>query len=106
MTTSTSGRAALMRRPSSLKDLVRDRWFSGLTSFHPRMISGAWLEAKTPTSSAMAGPRRHVRSCVPHLAQKLRLGHARHDEVEAQQVGIDARREERHVVPFDRGTHL
>ncbi len=42
---STSGFAALMRLPSSVIERVRLSLFPALTSFQPRMMSGAWLEA-------------------------------------------------------------
>src|SRR3954470_13995252 len=75
-------------------------------SFQPRTTSGAWLEAKTPASSAMAGPRRGVGAGGADLRQELALGHAAHHEVEAQQVRIHARREEGDVVLLDRRAHL
>src|SRR5499427_3731321 len=106
ISTITSGLAALMRRPSSVIERARLSWFAALTSFQPRMISGAWLDANTPTSLAMAGPRRGFRPGVAHLAQKLRLGHPGDDEVEAQQVGVDARCEKCDIVALDCLAHL
>src|SRR5579864_1765709 len=103
---STSGRAALMRRPISVMERVRLSWLAGLTSFQPRMMSGAWLEANTPTSLAMAGPRCGHRTRFFHLAEEFRLGHADDDEVEPEQVGIHPRREKRHVVALDGSAHL
>src|SRR5215467_9865503 len=70
----TSGFAALMRRPSSVIERDRLSWFAALTSFQPRTMSGAWLEANTPTSLAMAGPRGALGSGVPHLGEELGLG--------------------------------
>src|SRR5689334_13299725 len=95
-----------MRPPSSVIERDRLFWFSALTSFQPRMMSGAWLEANTPTSLAMAGPRRRLGARVAHLCEELGLGHAGDDEIEAQQIGIDPRREENDVVALDRLAHL
>src|SRR6266699_4983316 len=106
ISTSTSGRAALMRRPSSVSARLRSCWSAGLTSFHPRMISGAWLEANTPTSLAMARPRRRGRSGGPHILEEIRIGHSGDYEIETQKIRVDPRREEGHVVALDRGTHL
>src|SRR4051812_15768048 len=75
-------------------------------SFHPRTTSGAWLDAKTPASSAMTGPRGGIGAGRAHLAEELRVGHAAHDEIEAQQIRVDPRREERHVVLLHRRAHL
>src|SRR4029077_5478583 len=102
----TSGFAALMRRPTSVIDRVRLSWFAGLTSFQPRTMSGAWLEANTPPSLAMAGPRRRFGPGVPDFLQELRFGHAGDDEVEAQQVRIDPGGEEHHVIALDCLAHL
>src|SRR5262245_50408296 len=102
----TSGLAAFMRRPSSVIERERLSWFAALTSFQPRMMSGAWLAAYTPTSLAMAGPRRGFRAGVAHLGEELPLRHPADDEVEAQQVGVDARCEEHDVVALDRLAHL
>src|SRR5882672_8569095 len=103
---STSGFAALMRPPSSVIDRVRLSLFAALTSFQPRTMSGAWLAAYTPTSLAMAGPSRRFGSGVAHLFQELGLGHPGDHEIEAQQVGIDPRGEEDHVIALDRLAHL
>src|SRR6266853_1473680 len=70
------------------------------------MMSGAWLEANTPTSLAMARPRRRGRSGGPHFSQEIRLGHSGDHEIETQKIRVDPRREEGHVVALDRGTHL
>src|SRR4051812_33689760 len=75
-------------------------------SFQPRTTSGAWLDAKTPASSAMAGPRGGIGAGRAHLAEELRVGHAAHDEIEAQQIRVDPRGEERDVVLLHRGAHL
>src|SRR2546428_9617505 len=106
ISTRTSGRAALMRRPSSVSARVRSRWLAGLTSFQPRMMSGAWLDAYTPTSSAMARSRRGGGPGGPHFSQEFRFGHAGDHEVETQKVGVDARSEERDVVALDGGAHF
>src|SRR4029077_11266170 len=95
---STSGFAALMRRPTSVIDRVRLSWFAGLTSFQPRTMSGAWLEANTPTRLAMAGPRGILGAGVAHSGEEFGLGHAGDDEIEAQQVGVHARRQKNDVV--------
>src|SRR5687768_8499279 len=88
---STSGRAASMRRPSSRKAAV-SRVFSGSgTRAQSRTSSGPWLAAKQPTSSAIAQP--------PH---ELLVLHADAEAVEAQEVGVGALRQERHVVLFQR----
>src|SRR6266571_4181720 len=106
ISTSTSGRAALMRRPSSVSARLRSCWSAGLTSFQPRMISGAWLEANTPASLAMARPRRGGGPGGSHFSQEFRFGHSGNHEVEAQKVGVDPRGEERDVVALDRGAHF
>src|SRR5882672_467642 len=103
---STSGFAALMRRPTSVIDRVRLSWFAGLTSFQPRTMSGAWLEANTPTSLAMAGPRGVLGAGVAHLGEEFALGHAGDDEIEAQEIGVHARREKNDVVALHRLAHL
>src|SRR5260370_24222699 len=69
-------------------------------------MSGAWLEANTPTSLAMARPRRGVGPGGPHFVQEIRLGHSSDHEIEPEQVRIDPRREEGYVVALDRGPHL
>src|SRR5258708_25448161 len=95
-----------MRLPSSVSELVSSLWFAGLTSFQPRMISGAWLDAYTPTSLAMARPRRGGGPGGSHFSQEIRLGHSRDHEIEPKQVRVDPRREEGHVVALARGPHL
>src|SRR5262245_4330136 len=70
------------------------------------MISGAWLEANTPTSLAMAGPRGGFGSGVAHLLQELGLRHSRDDEIESKQVGIDPGGEKYDIVALDRLAHL
>src|SRR5262252_7456751 len=102
----TSGFAALMRRPSSVIERERLSWFAALTSFQPRMMSGAWLAAYTPTSLAMARPRGVFSPGAAHLREELGLGHAGDDEIEAQQVGIHPRGEENDVVALDRLAHF
>src|SRR5258708_12378439 len=95
-----------MRLPSSVSELVSSLWFAGLTSFQPRMISGAWLDAYTPTSLAMARPRRGGGAGGSHVSQEIRRGHSRDHEIEPKQVRVDPRREEGHVVALDRGPHF
>src|SRR5882762_1904168 len=70
------------------------------------MMSGAWLEANTPTSLAMARPRRRVGPGGPHFFQEVRLRHPGDHEIEPEQVGVDPRREKRDVVALDRSAHL
>src|SRR5882672_6392796 len=103
---STSGLAALMRRPTSVIDRVRLSWFAGLTSFQPRTMSGAWLEANTPTSLAMAGPRGALGAGVAHLGVEFALGDAGGDEIEAQEIGVHGRRKKNDGVALHRGAQL
>src|SRR6266508_2289282 len=70
------------------------------------MMSGAWLDANTPTSSAMARSRRRCGPGGPHPFQELRFRHAGNHEVEAQKIGVDARSEECDVVALDGGAHF
>src|SRR5712691_9088227 len=70
------------------------------------MMSGAWLEANTPASLAMARPRRRVGPGGPHFFQEIRLGHSCDHEIEPEQVRVDPRREERDVVALNRGAHF
>src|SRR5687767_1746498 len=80
-----------MRRPSSRKAAV-SRVFSCSGIFaQSRTRSGPWLAAKQPTSSAIAQP-----------SHELLVLHADAVAVKAQQVGIGALREKRHVVLFQR----
>src|SRR5712692_521446 len=95
-----------MRRPSSMRARVRSCWLAGLTSFQPRMMSGAWLDAYTPISLAMARSRRGGGPGGPHFSQEFRFGHSGNHEVEAQKVRVDPRSEERDVVALDRGAHF
>src|SRR5258705_222233 len=95
-----------MRLPSSVSEFVSSFWLAGFTSFQPRMISGAWLEANTPTSLAMARPRRGVGPGRPHFFQEIGLGHSGDHEIEPEEIRVDPRREEGHVVALDRGPHL
>src|SRR6266852_1781005 len=103
---STSGLATLMRLPSSVSELVSSLWFAGLTSFQPRMISGAWLDAYTPTSLAMARPRRSGGPGGSHFSQEIGLGHSGDHEIEPEEIRVDPRRQEGHVVALDRGPHF
>src|SRR4051812_35787688 len=92
---STSGCADLSRRPSSSKALF-SRDFSAVgTASHSRIRSGPWLAAKAPAKLAMAQ--------APH---ELLVLHAGGEEVVAQQVGVRALREERHVVLGQRLAHF
>src|SRR5258706_15430979 len=70
------------------------------------MISGAWLEANPPTSLAMARPRRRVGAGGAHFFQEIGLGHSGDNEIEPEEIGVDPRREEGHVVALDRGPHF
>src|SRR5438128_12361988 len=69
-------------------------------------MSGAWLDAYTPASLAMARPRRGGGPGGPHFSQEFRFGHAGNHEIEAQKVGVDPRSEERDIVALDGGAHL
>src|SRR5467141_2215482 len=70
------------------------------------MMSGAWLEANTPASLAMARPRRSVGPGGSHFFQEIRFGHSGDHEIEPEQVRVDPRREESYVVALDRGPHF
>src|SRR2546428_1082167 len=70
------------------------------------MMSGAWLEANTPASLAMARPRRSVGPGGSHFFQEIRFGHSGDHEIEPEQVRVDPRREEGYVVALDRGPHF
>src|ERR1041385_8608948 len=65
------------------------------TASHSRMSSGPWLAAKAPAKLAMA-----------QAPLELFVLHAGGEEVVAQQVGVGALREERHVVLGQRLAHL
>src|SRR5665213_3136905 len=54
---------------------------------HSRTITGPWLAAKTPTSSAMRRPAG-IGVLASYLPQELRFGHADVTEVEPQQIGV------------------
>src|SRR6267378_3815564 len=54
----------------------------------------------------MARSRRGLGAGVAHFLQEFGLGHAGDDEVEAQQIGIDPRGEEYHVIALGRLAHL
>src|SRR5260221_768177 len=54
----------------------------------------------------MARPRRGVGSGRPHFLQDIRLGHAGDNEIEPEEIRVDPRREEGHVVALDRGPHF
>src|SRR5712691_6998329 len=70
------------------------------------MMSGAWLEANTPASLAMARPRRSVGPGGSHFFQEIRFGHSGDHEIEPEQVRVDPRREVGYVVALDRGPHF
>src|SRR5262245_28392406 len=105
ITTSASARAALMRRPSSVNAAVRLSFGAGPSVDQLRTIMGPWLEAKTPTSSAMAGLRGGGAGGADP-AQEIVFRHARHVEIEPQQVRVNKLREVRDVIAFDRGSYL
>src|SRR5574342_653426 len=54
----------------------------------------------------MARSRRVGGPGCSDLLQELGFWHAGHHEIEAQQIGVDPRREEGDVVALDRGPHL
>src|SRR5262249_13647428 len=96
MTTSRSGRHALSRRPISSKAAAsRSRWSRGMVSQSRAMI-GPWLAAKTPTRSAIDLPFPGLERVQPR--DELAFRHAADLEVEAQEVGVDQRRDLAHVV--------
>src|SRR5262249_57150654 len=100
MTTSRSGRHALSRRPISSKAAAsRSRWSRGMVSQSRAMI-GPWLAANTPTRSAIDLPFPGLERVQPR--DELTFRHAADLEVEAQEVGIDQRRDLAHVV-LERG---
>src|SRR6202034_526026 len=93
---STSGLAALKRRPTSSKpDVMRPRTSADRLS-HSRAIIGAWLAAKMPTSSAIVG-RSVCRKGVQPLDEVFVLD-AEDCVVEAQQIRIGVRRDGGEVV--------
>src|ERR1051326_2495724 len=89
----TSARAAMTRRPSSRKPAVMRVFCSAGTLSHSRTMSGPWLAAKAPTSSAIEPPHELV------------VLHADGEEVVAQKVRIGARGEERRVMLGDRSLY-
>src|SRR5262249_56241457 len=98
MTTSRSGRHALSRRPISSKAAAsRSRWSRGMVSQSRAMI-GPWLAANTPTRSAIDLPFPGLERVQP--CDELAFRHAADLEVEAQEVGVDQRRDLAYVV-FD-----
>src|SRR6185295_17199212 len=100
MTTSTSGRQALSRRPISSKPAASLlRWPVGIVSQSRAMI-GPWLAAKTPTRSAMGSLFRLLEGM--QACHELGLWHSADLEVESQQIGVDARRDRTDVV-FEQG---
>src|SRR5258708_23806 len=56
------------------------------------MMSGAWLEANTPTSLAMARPCRRGRSGGPHLSPEIRLGPSGRPKIDTQKIRGEPRR--------------
>src|SRR5260370_14022754 len=95
-----------MRLPSSVSELVSSLWFAGLTSFQPRMISGAWLDAYTPTSLAMARPRRGGGPGGSHFSQGIPLGHSPDPEIEPKQGKVEPPRGESQLRPPQPRAHL
>src|SRR5262249_57157823 len=96
MTTSRSGRHALSRRPISSKAAAsRSRWSRGMVSQSRAMI-GPWLAANTATRSAIDLPFPGLERVQPR--DELAFRHAADLEVEAQEVGVDQRRDLAHVV--------
>src|SRR5215475_4653447 len=87
---STSGFAAIRRRPSSLYAPAMRVFCSAGTRSHSRMMSGPWLAANAPTRLAIQPPDEFV------------VFHPGGEEVVAQQVRIGALGEERHIGPGDR----
>src|SRR5436190_13870710 len=96
-TTSRSGRHAFRRRPISSKPAASlSRWSRGMVSQSRAMI-GPWLAAKTPTSSAM-GHLLFLGLQRVQAGDELGLRHAADLEVEAQEIGVDQRRDRADVV--------
>src|ERR1700728_1235629 len=95
---STSGRAALTRRPSSSNEAVSQSRVGELNLSQSRAISGPWLAAKAPTSSAMLGLLQRVQT-----RQQIRLAHAADTEIEAQQIGVRVAHQYGHIIREDRG---
>src|SRR5438477_8254544 len=91
---STSGFAAVSRRPSSWYAALMRVFCSGGTACHSRTMSGPWLAAKAPTRLAMV-----------EAPDELVVLHAGGEEVVAQEIRIGARREKRHVVLGERLLH-
>src|SRR5713101_3458949 len=84
ISTSTSGRAALMRRPSSVSARLRSCWSAGLTSFQPRMISGAYfglqgiaVEDLLPAGAVFLAERSGTLKIEEELAQPV-VSHIRY----------------------------
>src|SRR5438477_5080915 len=92
---STSGFAAVSRRPSSWYAALMRVFCSGGTACHSRTMSGPWLAAKAPTRLAMV-----------QAPDELVVLHAGGEEVVAQQIWIGALGEKRHVVLGDRALHM
>src|SRR5438874_11787523 len=91
---STSGCAAMSRRPSSRYAALMRLCCSAGTRCHSRTMSGPWLAAKAPTRLAMV-----------QAPDELVVLHPGGEEVVAQQIRIGARGEERHIVLGDRLLH-
>src|SRR5437667_5560716 len=92
---STSGFAAVSRRPSSWYAALMRAFCSGGTACHSRTMSGPWLAANAPTRLAMVQP-----------PDELIVFHAGGEEVIAQQIGVRLLRQKRHVVLGDRALHM
>ena len=64
-----------------------------------RMLWDAgWLRRGWPESSGGSGGS--------HFFQEIRLGHSGDHEIEPEEIRVDPRREEGHVVALDRGPHF
>src|SRR5947208_11251024 len=88
---STSGFAAVSRRPSSWYAALMRAFCSGGTACHSRTMSGPWLAANAPTRLAMV-----------QAPDELVVLHAGGEKVVAQQIGVRPLRQKRHVMFGDR----
>src|SRR5262249_3712312 len=103
-TTRRPGRQAVSRRPISSKALLSwSRCASGILSQSRAMI-GPWLAANTPTRLAMGDTLLGAfPAAIPAIERmqprdELCLRHAADLEIEAQQIGVDQRRDGADVV--------
>src|SRR5712691_10818219 len=91
-----SGLHARSRRPISSNPAASlSRWPRGIVSQSRAMI-GPWLAAKTPTRLAMGAFFLFLERV--QARDEFVLRHAADLEIEAQQIGIDQRRERADVV--------